>query len=230
MMRHIDYRFAGGESMLSGTAFAQEMVTQVQRFCVEHCAPLPAYSYVPCTTDAQRLKVMQSRFFNEIRAAEVLGAWLKGTPEREVKAALAEAIHEEFEHAALLEAAMRAHGVDPYTYQPLPAQVAMFNAFEALPHTIERMAAFPLAGEGVASFMMEQALASPDVPEWIKEPYRKIIEDESEHGNFPAAVIARYADTLEKQELVRRAVAMSLMLRRQYFANLDRWVFAGQYY
>jgi hypothetical protein len=216
--------------MLSSTAFAQEMVAQVQRFCDEHRGKLPAYSYVPCRTDAQRLRVMQSRFFNEIRAAEVLGSWLKGTPEREVKAALAEAIHEEFEHAELLEAAMRAHGVDPYTYEPLPGQVAMFNAFEALSQTIERMAAFPLAGEGVASFMMEQALAAPGVPEWIKAPYRRIIEDESEHGNFPAAVIARYADTEEKQALVRRAVAMSLMLRRQYFANLDRWVFENQFY
>jgi hypothetical protein len=216
--------------MLSSTAFAQEMVAQVQRFCDEHLTTLPAYSYVPCSTDAQRLRVMQSRFFNEIRAAEVLGSWLKGTPEREVKAALAEAIHEEFEHAELLEAAMRAHGVDPYTYQPLPGQVAMFNAFESLSQTIERMAAFPLAGEGVASFMMEQALAAPGVPEWIKAPYRQIIEDESEHGNFPAAVIARYADTEEKQALVRRAVAMSLMLRRQYFANLDRWVFEDQFY
>ena len=216
--------------MLSAQAFAQEMVAQVQRFCDEHLSKLPAYSYVPCTTDAQRLQVMQSRFFNEIRAAEVLGTWLKGTPERDVKAALAEAIYEEFEHAALLEAAMRAHGVDPYTYQPLPGQVAMFNAFEALSQTLERMAAFPLAGEGVASFMMVQALAAPDVPEWIKAPYRKIIEDESEHGNFPATVLARYADTPEKQDLVRRAVAMSLMLRRQYFANLDRWVFEGQFY
>jgi hypothetical protein len=220
----------GGKSMLPAQAFAQEMVAQVQHFCDEYRAKLPAYSYVPCTTDAQRLKVMQSRCFNEIRAAEVLGAWLKGTPERDVKAALAEAIYEEFEHAALLEAAMRAHGVDPYAYQPLPGQVAMFNAFEALSHTLERMAAFPLAGEGVASFMMVQALAAPDVPEWIKAPYRKIIEDESEHGNFPATVLARYADTPEKQDLVRRAVAMSLMLRRQYFANLDRWVFEGQLY
>jgi 1,2-phenylacetyl-CoA epoxidase catalytic subunit len=216
--------------MGSGKAFAQEMVAHIQQFCEQHRAKLPAYSYVPCTTDEQRLKVMQSRFFNEIRAAEVLGTWLKGTPEREVKAALAEAIHEEFEHAALLEAAMQAHGVDPYTYQPLPGQVAMFNAFEALPQTIERMAAFPLAGEGVAAFMMAQALAASSVPEWIKQPYRRIIEDESEHGNFPAEVIARYADTPQKQDLVRRAVSMSLMLRRQYFANLDRWVFEGQFY
>ena len=70
--------------------------------------------------------------------------------------------------------------------------------------------------------MMQQALAAPDVPEWIKAPYHKIIEDESEHDNFPATVLVRYADIPEKQDLVRRAVAMSLMLRWQYFANLDR--------
>ncbi len=78
--------------------------------------------------------------------------------------------------------------------------------------------------------MMERALEAPDLPEWIKGPYRKIIADESEHGHFPATVIRRYADSTEKQDLVRRAVSMSLMLRRQYFANLDRWVFEDQYY
>ena len=217
-------------ALMTGEAFAQELVEQVQRFCHEQQAHLPAYSYVPCTTDEQRLKVLQSRFFNEIRAAEVLGTWLKGTPEREVKEALGEAIHEEFEHARLLEPVLRTRGVDPYLYRPLPAQMAMFNAFEALPETVERMAAFPLAGEGVAAFMMEQALVSPQVPEWLKAPYRKIVEDESEHGGFPAQVIARYATTAEQQERVRRAVGMSLMLRQQYFANLDRWVFEGQAY
>ncbi len=33
------------------------------------------------------------------------------------------------------------------------------------------------------------------------------------HSRFPATVLARYADTPEKQELVYRAVPMSLMLR-----------------
>ena len=46
----------------------------------------------------------------------------------------------------------------------------------------------------------------------------------------PATVLARYADTLEKQELVCRSVLMSLMLWRQYFANLDRGVFEGLFY
>jgi hypothetical protein len=89
---------------------------------------------------------------------------------------------------------------------------------------VERIAAFPLAGEGVAEYMIERALAAPSVPEWIKAPYRAISRDEEGHASFPEEVIARYATTPEVQERVRRAVAMSLTLRRQYFTDLDAWV------
>jgi hypothetical protein len=102
--------------------------------------------------------------------------------------------------------------------------MAMFNAFEGLPTTVERVAAFSLAGEGVAEFMIEQALASPTVPEWIKAPYRAISADEEGHASFPQEVIARHATTPEFQERAARAVAMSLTLRSQYFADLDEWV------
>src|SRR5215208_1870199 len=115
--------------------FTQELVRQVEAFCRELEQKLPAYSYVPCTSDEQRLRVLQSRFFNEIRAAEVFGSWLKTTPEREEKAMLGEAIHEEFEHAELLGAVLSERGIDGYAYRPLPAQMAMFNAFEGLPTT-----------------------------------------------------------------------------------------------
>jgi hypothetical protein len=215
---------------VSAEAFAQELVAQVQEFCRNLEDRLPMYSYIPCTSDEQRLKVLRSRCFNEVRAAEVFGAWLKTTPEPEVKAALGEAIHEEFEHAELLGGVLRGRDIDPYAYRPLPAQMAMFNAFEALPTTVERMAAFPLAGEGVATFLIAKALTSANVPDWLKAPYRAINEDESEHGGFPERVLARYAVTLEQQEAARRAVAMSLLLRRQYFDNLDRWVVEDRAY
>jgi hypothetical protein len=102
--------------------------------------------------------------------------------------------------------------------------MAMFNAFEAMPTTIERIAAFPLAGEGVAEYMIERALEAPSVPEWIKAPYRAINSDEEEHAHYPEEVIARYATSAGSQDRVRRAVAMSLALRRQYFSDLDDWV------
>jgi len=210
--------------------FAKSIEKQVAEFCKNLDAKLPAYSFIPLTTDAMRIKVMQSRLFNEIRAGEIFGGWLKSTPELDVKKTLAEATHEEYEHATFLEEALRSKGATPYDYQALPAQMAMFNAFEGLTETVERIAAFPMAGEGVADYLIAKSLHAGTVPSWVTAPYQKIHEDEAEHGNYPFEILVKYARTAEKQERAARAVAMSLGLRRAYFDNLDRWVFDGKRY
>ncbi|MDA0798335.1 MAG: hypothetical protein O2826_06095 [Chloroflexi bacterium] len=214
---------------MDSKAFADEMAAQVAEFCQQFKDQPPAYSYIPLTEDAQRTKVMQARLWNEVRAAEVLGSWIKTTPERDVKATMAESAHEEFKHAALLEQVLRDKGVEPYDYEPLPAQAAMFNAFESQTGTVERMAAFPLAGEGVADFLIGLSLEpGTNLPEWVRSPYRAIHEDEEGHGSYPQEVLAKYASTPEQQARVRRAVAMSLVLRKEFFASVDRWVIEGK--
>lgn len=210
--------------------FAKSIEKQVGEFCKNLDDKLPAYSFIPLTTDEMRIKVMQSRLFNEIRAGEIFGGWLKSTPELDVKKTLAEATHEEYEHAGFLEEALRSKGATPYDYQPLPAQTAMFNAFEGLTDTVERIAAFPMAGEGVADYLIAKSLKAGSVPTWVTGPYQRIHEDEAEHGNYPFDILVKYATTSEKQERAARAVAMSLALRRAYFDNLDRWVFEGRAY
>jgi hypothetical protein len=210
--------------------FAKTIEKQVAEFCASLDARLPAYSYIPLTTDEMRIKVMQSRLFNEVRAGEIFGGWLKSTPELDVKKTLAEATHEEYVHATYLEEALRQKGAVPYDYKPLPAQMAMFNGFEGLTDTVERIAAFPMAGEGVADYLIAKSLKASTVPQWVTEPYQKIHEDEEEHGNYPFEILVKYATTPEKQERAARAVAMSLVLRRQYFDNLDRWVYKDQAY
>lgn len=210
---------------MNSKAFARAMQAQVSTFCATYESALPAYSYVPLTNDAMRVKVMKNRLWNEVRAAEVLGVWLKGTPEMDVKASLGAAISEEFQHAEILSSVLIKRGESPYDTPGLPAQVAMFNTFEVLGSTIERVAAFPLAGEAVAVYMIEKGIASDSVPQWISEPYAAIQADEEGHGNYPSTVIAKYAVSDPHQDSVRRAVSMSLMLRREYFANLDRWVY-----
>lgn len=210
--------------------FAKIIERQVSEFCKTLDAQLPAYSYIPLTTDEMRIRVMKSRLFNEVRAGEIFGGWLKGTPEIDVKKTLAEATHEEYVHAGYLEEALRQKGVEPYDYKPLPAQMAMFNAFEGLTGTVERIAAFPMAGEGVADYLIAKSLKAGTVPGWVTEPYQKIHQDEEEHGNYPFEILVKYATTAERQESVARAVAMSLALRRQYFDNLDRWVFEDKLY
>ena len=202
--------------------FLQEILTPVHEFCRAMDVNPPAYCYVPLSTDAERIRVMQSRLFNELRAADLYGTWLKTTPELDVKATMAESAHEEMVHAQLLSGRIRDLGADPFDYKPLPAQIAMFNAMEGLNETCERIAGLSLAGETVANYLIQMCLKSPEVPEWIKQPYRKITEDEEGHGSVQKFLM-QYAITEERQDKVRRAVAMRMVLFREYLASLDRW-------
>ncbi len=203
--------------------FVQELLEIVSAFCRTLDAQPPAYSYIPLKTDEERIRVMKSRLFNELRAADLYGTWLKTTPELDVKATMAESAHEEMTHAQLLTKRIQELGHDPFDYKPLPAQIAMFNAMEGLLDTCERVAGLSLAGETVAYYLIQMCLKSPSVPEWIKQPYRRITEDEAEHGSIPQQFLKRYATTAERQDRVRRAVAMRMVLFREYLASLDRW-------
>ena len=128
------------------------------------------------------------------------------------------------EHAGLLAARLRETGREPFDYRPLPAQTAMFNALEGLRSTGQRIAGLPLAGETVAAYLINKSLEAPSVPEWIKQPYRRITEDEERHGSVPQALLRRLVTTAEEQDEARRAVAMRLVLFREYLDSLDRWV------
>jgi len=208
---------------MNSEAFLNEILAPVSEFCRSLDANPPAYCYVPLRTDEERIRVMKSRLFNELRAADLFGTWLKTTPELDVKATMAESAHEEMVHAELLSKRIRELGADPFDYKPLPAQIAMFNAMEGLNETCERIAGLSLAGETVANYLIQMCLKSPDVPEWIKQPYRRITEDEEGHGSMPQEFLKHYATTEERQDRVRRAVAMRMVLFREYLASLYRW-------
>ena len=208
---------------MSSDELLSEILVPVHEFCRFLDANPPAYCYIPLRTDEQRIRVMKSRLFNELRAAELFGTWLRTTPELDVKATMAESAHEEMVHAELLSKRIRDLGAEPFDYKPLPAQIAMFNAMEGLNDTCERIAGLSLAGETVANYLIQMCLKSPDVPEWIKQPYRRITQDEEGHGSVPREFLKRYATTEERQDRVRRAVAMRMVLFREYLASLDRW-------
>ena len=180
--------------------FLKEILAPVDEFCTFLDAHPPAYCYVPLRTDEERIRVMKSRLFNELRAADLFGTWLKTTPELDVKATMEESAHEEMVHAGLLSKRIRDLGAEPFDYKPLPAQIAMFNAMEGLNETCERIAGLSLAGETVANYLIQMCLKSPDVPEWIKQPYRRITQDEEGHGSMPREFLKRYATTEERQD------------------------------
>jgi 1,2-phenylacetyl-CoA epoxidase catalytic subunit len=209
--------------MMTSKDFVAELLTRVNDFCHTLDAQPPAYSYIPLGSDEARIRVMKSRLHNEVRAAELFGTWLKTTPELEVKAIMAESAHEEMQHAQLLSKRISDLGFEPFEYQALPAQTAMFNAIEGLTDTCQRMAGFSLAGEAVATYLTRKCLQAATVPDWIKQPYQRIAQDEEGHGSIPQEILLRYATTEERQEGARRAVAMRLTLFREYLNSLDRW-------
>ncbi len=213
--------FAG--SAMKSQVFVKELVDTVNAFCRTLDDRPPAYSYIPLKTDEERVRVMQSRLFNELRAADLFGTWLRTTPEFEVKSLMAKSAGEEMVHAGLLANQIRELGHEPFDYSPLPAQTAMFNALEGLTDTCQRIAGFSLAGESVATYLIQKSLQAPSVPEWIKHPYRRITSDEESHGSVPQEILKRYATTPERQDSARRAVAMRLVLFCEYLSSLDRW-------
>ena len=208
---------------MTSSEFVQELRNKVSAFCATLDDRPPAYSYVPLKTDEERVRVMKSRLWNELRAADLFGGWLKTTPEIEVKTMMARSAAEEMVHAGLLSARIRDLGADPFDYRPLPAQMSMFNAMEGLRDSCQRLAGFSMGGEGVANYLIEKCLAAPSVPDWIKAPYKRILADEEGHGSGPEEILERYATTPELQDATRRAVAMRLVLMREYLGSLDRW-------
>ncbi|MDH3445684.1 MAG: hypothetical protein OEN50_17290, partial [Deltaproteobacteria bacterium] len=126
---------------MDSTAFVEALLVPVTEFCRVLDSHPPAYSYIPLNTDEERIRVMKSRLFNEHRAADLFGCWLRTTPELDVKAVMAESAHEEMVHAQLLSKRISDLGAEPLDYRPLPAQTAMFNAMEGLNETCERIAA-----------------------------------------------------------------------------------------
>ena len=208
---------------MTSKGFVQELRNKVSAFCATLDERPPAYSYVPLKTDEERVRVMKSRLWNELRAADLFGGWLKTTPEIEVKTMMARSAAEEMVHAGLLSARIRELGADPFDYRPLPAQMSMFNAMEGLRDSCQRLAGFSMGGEGVANYLIEKCLAAPSVPDWIKAPYKRILADEEGHGSGPEEILERYATTPECQDATRRAVAMRLVLMREYLGSLDRW-------
>lgn len=91
-------------------------------------------------------------------------------------------------------------GAVPYDYKRLPAQLAMFNAFNGLTDMVQHIAAFPMPGEGGADYLVAKSLQAGTVPSWVTEPYQKIHEDEEEQGNYPFGIRVNYPMIPEKQE------------------------------
>ena len=92
---------------MSREAFLQELLVPGREFCRTHDNYPTAYSYSPLSSDGERIRVMKSRLFNELLAADRFGAWVKTMLELDVKAIMAEPAHKEMTNEQLLSKRIR---------------------------------------------------------------------------------------------------------------------------
>jgi hypothetical protein len=63
--------------MVASKDFVKELLAMVNDFCRTLEAQPPAYSYIPLTSDEERIRVMKSRLYNEVMAQDNSGVGSK---------------------------------------------------------------------------------------------------------------------------------------------------------
>jgi hypothetical protein len=98
---------------------------------------------------AQLRARMRQGVYNELRAAELVAAWIPWVRERELRELLPRQLDDEQRHYQLLRARLKALGEDPDAFEPLPEWCDLFDwlvSARSRP-TVEKLAMFQFAGE-----------------------------------------------------------------------------------
>ncbi len=165
---------------------------------------------------------------NELEASEEAALWMASEPDVEVKLALARQCGDEAKHYRLIEARLRAIGVEvpvPTATPPSP----MYRWLASLTTTVERVAAGPYAREGLAK-ARNQVFATFAEARGDAETarlYREIIDpDEAHHHALGRRLLVRFATTEDAQAKARAAALRTLSLAEeiQETARLQRGV------
>ena len=184
----------------------------------------------PAVRRAQLLARMRQGVYNELRAAELVAAWIPWVRERELRTLLPGQLDDEQRHYQLLRRRLKDVDVDPDAFEPLPEWRDLFDwlvAARSRP-TLEKLAMFQFAGETQSCEGFETLIRlAADVDPETAELYRTaILPDERVHAAIGRKALLLLADTPEAQRRAREAcremnerVASAYRLHR---ARVDR--------
>src|SRR5881628_719130 len=173
---------------------------------------------------------MRQGVYNELRAAELIAAWIPWVRERELRALLPRQLDDEQRHYQLLRRRLRDLGEDADDFTPLPEWRDLFDwlvSARSRP-TLEKLAMFQFAGETQSCEGFETLIRlAADVDPETAELYRTaILPDERVHAAIGRKALLLLADTPEAQHRAREAcremnerVASAYRLHR---ARVDR--------
>jgi uncharacterized ferritin-like protein (DUF455 family) len=152
----------------------------------------------------------------ELEAAEEAAAWLVSERDLEVKLALMRQCGDEAKHYRLVEERLRALGVDVAKIDPLAeGRSPMYAFLEALPTTVERIAAGPFAREALPQVHNEAFIAYCEAAGDAETArlYRDVIQpDEAHHHAMGRKLLAKLATTTDAQAKARAAATRTLTM------------------
>jgi hypothetical protein len=194
--------------MVSPQSFVDELAEDNARFWIgrdvrqELEAP-------PAVRRAQLRARMRQGVYNELRAAELVAAWIPWVSERELRGLLPRQLDDEQRHYQLLRRRLKDLGDDPDAFEPLPEWRDLFDwlvAARTRP-TLEKLAMFQFAGETQSCEGFETLIRlAEDVDPETAELYRAaILPDERVHAAIGRKALLLLADTPEAQRRARDA-------------------------
>jgi uncharacterized ferritin-like protein (DUF455 family) len=211
------------------TAFVREL----EAFKAERLSGLVAgqASFGEGPPHAQRL--LEVALANEINVSDLAAAWTPSTPEIDVKLAFARQAGDEASHFQLVAERLTALGFDAAAFKQ-PPENPLFQYLRSLSSTVERIAAGLFTLESIAYAVNETFIAFCEQRGDTETAriYRAYIQpDERAHQELGQKLLAKYADTPERQRTARETVAKVLEIaaigRAQAATRLGTACFPG---
>ncbi len=163
----------------------------------------------PAVRLAQIRYRMRQGVYNELRATELIAAWIPTVREKEIRDLLIQQLEDEHGHYHVLRRRLLDVGEDPDSYEPLPEWVALFDWLVACKPrpTVEKLAMFEFTGETQAAEGFETLIRlAQDVDPQTAELYRTVLlRDEYRHSAIGRQALLLLADTPQRQERARQA-------------------------
>jgi len=209
---------------VDATAFLQEL----DAFKAERLSPIIGAGQTSLLSGASgdAEKMLQVALVNEISVSELAAAWMPGTPEVDVKIALARQAGDEAGHFQLVADRLAALGFELAGFRP-PAANPLFDYLRGLSTTVERLAAGLFVLESIAYSVNENFMAychQRGDAETVRI-YREYIQpDELRHHKLGRQLLAKYATEPQSQqrakEVVGRVLEIATVARAQAAARM----------
>lgn len=209
---------------MDATAFLQEL----DAFKAERLSPIIGAGQTSLLSGASgdAEKMLQVALVNEISVSELAAAWMPGTPEVDVKIALARQAGDEAGHFQLVADRLAALGFELAGFRP-PAANPLFDYLRGLSTTVERLAAGLFVLESIAYSVNENFMAychQRGDAETVRI-YREYIQpDELRHHKLGRQLLAKYATEPQSQqrakEVVGRVLEIATVARAQAAARM----------